>query len=25
MFRLALFFCGAATERGSWPPHSWGL
>ena len=19
------FFCGAATQRGSWPPHSWGL
>ena len=18
------FFCGAATQRGSWPPHSWG-
>ena len=20
-----LFFCGAATQRGSWPPHSWGF
>ena len=19
------FFCGAATQRGSWPPHSWGF
>jgi hypothetical protein len=19
-----LFYCGAATQRGSWPPHSWG-
>jgi hypothetical protein len=23
---LSLFiFCGAATQRGSWPPHSWGF
>ena len=20
-----LFFCGAATQRGSWPPYSWGF
>jgi hypothetical protein len=20
-----VFFCGAATQRGSWPPHSWGF
>ena len=20
-----LFCCGAATQRGSWPPHSWGF
>jgi len=19
------FFCGVATQRGSWPPHSWGF
>ena len=19
------FFCGTATQRGSWPPHSWGF
>jgi hypothetical protein len=19
------FFCGAATQRGLWPPHSWGF
>jgi len=19
------FFCGAATQRRSWPPHSWGF
>ena len=22
---LRFFFCGAATQRGSWPPHSWGF
>ena len=22
---LLFFFCGAATRRGSWPPHSWGF
>jgi len=22
---ISLFFCGAATQRGSWPPHSWGF
>jgi hypothetical protein len=22
---LSSFFCGAATLRGSWPPHSWGF
>ena len=20
---MCFFFCGAATQRGSWPPHSW--
>jgi hypothetical protein len=20
-----IYFCGAATQRGSWPPHSWGF
>ena len=20
-----IFFCGAATQRGSWPPHAWGF
>ena len=22
---MYIFFCGAATQRGSWPPHSWGF
>ena len=22
---IVFFFCGAATQRGSWPPHSWGV
>ena len=22
---INLLFCGAATQRGSWPPHSWGF
>jgi len=22
---LLFFLCGAATQRGSWPPHSWGF
>ena len=22
---LLLFFCGAAAQRGPWPPHSWGF
>jgi len=20
-----IFYCGAATQRGLWPPHSWGF
>ena len=23
--KLYFFYCGAATQRGSWPPHSWGF
>jgi hypothetical protein len=23
--KVFLFPCGAATQRGSWPPHSWGF
>ena len=23
--RKVFFCCGAATQRGSWPPHSWGF
>jgi len=22
---VLFFFCGTATQRGSWPPHSWGF
>jgi len=22
---FTFFFCGAATQRGPWPPHSWGF
>ena len=22
---IYIFSCGAATQRGSWPPHSWGI
>jgi len=22
---MQLFFCGTATQHGSWPPHSWGF
>ena len=22
---IYIFFCGSATQRGSWPPHSWGF
>ena len=24
-YNYQLFFCGAATQRESWPPHSWGF
>jgi hypothetical protein len=24
-FEELFFLCGAATQRGSWPPHSWGF
>ena len=24
-FVIILFSCGAAAQRGPWPPHSWGL
>jgi len=24
-YQPVLFFCGAATQRASWPPHSWGF
>ena len=23
--KLLFFYCGAATQRGSWPPHSWSF
>ena len=25
LFMKTFFCCGAATQRGSWPPHSWGF
>ena len=25
IYVLVFFCCGAATQRGSWPPHSWGF
>jgi len=25
LYNHYFFFCGAATQRGSWPPHSWGF
>jgi len=24
-FIISRAFCGTATQRGSWPPHSWGF
>jgi len=25
LFLFFIFCCGAATQRVSWPPHSWGF